>query len=139
MACVSCLADKSSDKNSDKSTVVVSNDGKTKLDIVVTWVNKDGSTDTIIFNSDGTFTKREDFDYRGKRQLSIGPDGDFTESMYTKASGTYKIVDGNILQRTYTSWWSNAGRKNPGTINRELRVLSPDQFLISDYTYTRKK
>lgn len=132
LACVSCFA--------AGSTKIVSNDGKTKIDIVGTWIQEDNtSTCTLVFNKNGTFTYLNDFRYRGPEQLSVGPNGELTTSKYNKGSGTYKIIDGNILQRTYTSWWSNVGHKNSGTSNSELRVLGPDQFLMGDLTFTRKK
>lgn len=132
LVCTSCF--------SADSTKVVSNDGKTKLDIVGTWVHETGSyTTTFVFNKNGTFTAHWEYHYSGTERVSIGPDGEITTRMYTDGSGTYKIIDGNILQRTYTSWWSNAGEKAPGTTNWELRVLGPNQFLISNSTFTRKK
>lgn len=134
LACTSCFA--------AGSTKIVSNDGKTKIDIVGTWVyEKEGShTTTLVFNKNGTFTYLSDYRYRGPEQLSVGPNGELTTGKYTKGSGTYKIIDGNILQRTYTSWWTNVGEKNPGTSNKELRVLGPDQFLMNgNMTFTRKK
>lgn len=132
LACVSCFA--------AGSTKIVSNDGKTKIDIVGTWILEGNTTTTtFVFNKNGTFTYLEDYRYRGPEQLSVGPNGKLTTGKYNKGSGTYKIIDGNILQRTYTSFWSNVGAKNPGTTNRVLRVLGPDQFLIDDLTFTRKK
>lgn len=133
LACVSCFA--------AGSTKIVSNDGKTKIDIVGTWIYKtDSFTETQVYNKNGTFTYTCDYRYRGPEQLSVGPNGELTTGKYDKGSGTYKIIDGNILQRTYTNWWSNAGQKNPGTTNKELRVLGPDQFLMNgNLTYTRKK
>lgn len=133
LACVSCFA--------AGSTKIVSNDGKTKIDIVRTWILEGNTTTTtFVFNKNGTFTARWDYSYRGPEQLSVGPNGELTTSKYTKGSGTYKVIDGNILQRTYTSWWSNAGEKKLGTTNKELRVLGPDQFLMNgNLTFTRKK
>lgn len=133
LACVSCFA--------AGSTKIVSNDGKTKIDIVRTWILEGNTTTTtLVFNKNGTFTARWDYSYRGPEQLSVGPNGELTTSKYTKGSGTYKVIDGNILQRTYTSWWSNAGEKKLGTTNKELRVLGPDQFLMNgNLTFTRKK
>lgn len=131
LVCTSCF--------SAGSTKVVSNDGKTKLDIVGTWVLETRSyTNTVVFNKNGTFTAHWEYHYSGAERVSIGPDGEITTRMYVDGSGTYKIIDGNILQRTYTKWWSNTGKKAPGTTNRELRVLGPNQFLISDSTFTRK-
>lgn len=133
LACVSCFA--------AGSTKIVSNDGKTKIDIVGTWIRKtDSFTETQVYNKNGTFTYTCDYRYRGPEQLSVGPNGELTTGKYEKGSGTYKIIDGNILQRTYTSYWSNVGSKNPGTTNKELRVLGPDQFLMGgSATFTRKK
>lgn len=134
LVCASCFA--------AGSTKIVSHDGKTKMDIVGTWICKSGEwTTTLVLNKNGTFTYLvvSKYDYM---RSTPGDDGKPTTKIYSKGNGTYKIVDGNILQRNYTYWWSNVhGSENsPGTSRKELLILGPDQFLMGEQlTFTRKK
>lgn len=114
-------------------TTITSNDKTIKADLVGTWVCRDGRwKDTLVFKKDGTFKYNGNYSYGGAEQISIGPDGEITTRLGFESSGTYKVIDGNILHREYTSVWSNVNTSlHEGlATNKELRVISENEFLM---------
>lgn len=123
-------------------TTITSNDKTIKADLVGTWVCRDGRwKDTLVFEKDGTFKYNGDYSYGGAEQVSVGPDGEITTKRGFESSGTYKVIDGNILHREYTSVWSNveSGIYKGLSTNKELRVISKNEFLMGGQsTWTKQ-
>lgn len=123
-------------KFSNTNTTIVSNDKSIKADLVGTWVGKDGrETDTFIFKKDGTFELNTNYSYSGAERLSVGPGGSLTTRVGFDSKGTFKIIDGNILQCKFESvarygrFETDIAEGMTGT--SELRVISKNEVLIN--------
>lgn len=140
---------KSSSKSSGgKNVVIKSSDGKTKVNLVGTWTSSgnNGLKFTLKINSDGTFFySAYTNSYSGPKQLSHKPDGTMSTSIGYESKGNWRIIDGNILHREYTSSWATdsdilsevAPRKGEVT-DREIRVLGEDQIFFGDAIWTKQ-
>lgn len=123
----------SSGRNKYSSTVIRSTDGSHKVDLVGTWMCKEGSeTHMLKFYSNGTFEYNGYLSYAGKTQLSVGSDGEITNKKGFETKGDFSIIDGNILHREYTWEWHNVnGGPSVGeTTNKELRPIDNDTFIL---------
>lgn len=145
---------KTSSSSSNKGTskggkaTIKSSDGKTKVNLIGTWTNNgnNGIKDTLKINSDGTFFySAYTNSYSGPKQLSHKPDGTMSTSIGYESKGNWRIIDGNILHREYTSSWATdsdilsevAPRKGEVT-DREIRVLGEDQIFFGDRIWTKQ-
>lgn len=123
-------------KSSNTNTTIMSNDKSIKADLIGTWIGKDGrETDTFIFNKDGTFEYNTNYSYGGAERLSVGPGGSLTTRVGFDSKGTFKIIDGNILQCNFKSvarygrFETDIAEGMTGT--SELRVISKNEVLMN--------
>lgn len=145
---------KTSSSSSNKGTskggkaTIKSSDGKTKVNFIGTWTSngKNGIKYTLKINSDGTFFySAYTNSYPGPQQLSRKPDGTMSTSIGYESKGNWRIIDGNILHREFTSSWatdyetlSKVAPKKGEVTDREIRVLGEDQIFFSDAIWTKQ-